>query len=170
MESNKNLVLVGMMASGKSTIGYLLSKKLNLEFVDIDKHIENETGLKITEIFKKKGEKYFREVEEKITINFMKLPNKVVALGGGGFMNERIRRETLSKHISFWLSWNNLTLINRLKANKKRPIVKNSSEKEIKKIIEERSKFYHMSNFKINCEKLHKNEIVKKILKIYNEN
>ena len=64
MESNKNLVLVGMMGSGKSTIGYLLSKKLNIKFVDIDRYIEKEVGLKITDIFHKKGENYFREIVE----------------------------------------------------------------------------------------------------------
>ena len=59
MESNKNLVLVGMMGSGKSTIGYILSKKLNLKFIDIDRHIEEETGLKINDIFNKKRRSLF---------------------------------------------------------------------------------------------------------------
>ena len=77
MESDKNLVLVGMMGSGKSTVGYILSKKLNMKFIDIDKEIEKEVGLKITEIFEKKGENYFREIEEKISLNFLKTKNKI---------------------------------------------------------------------------------------------
>ena len=56
MESNKNLVLLGMMGSGKSKIGYLLSKNLNIEFMDVDEIIEKEEGCKISEIFEKKGE------------------------------------------------------------------------------------------------------------------
>ena len=71
MNLNKNIVLLGMMGSGKSTIGYLLSRNINLNFLDVDKFIEKETGLKIQDIFQKKGEVYFRNLEEKITIKFL---------------------------------------------------------------------------------------------------
>tara|TARA_B100001540_G_scaffold311786_1_gene331784 strand:+ start:615 stop:1163 length:549 start_codon:yes stop_codon:yes gene_type:complete len=169
MESNKNLVLVGMMGSGKSTIGYLLSKKLNIKFVDIDRYIEKEVGLKITDIFHKKGENYFREIEEKISLQIMKINNQIIALGGGGFMNQKIRSGIMANHLSFWLNWSNFTLIKRLKTSKKRPLILNLSEKEVKKIIYERSKIYSKANYKINCEKFSKNEIVKKIINIYNE-
>ena len=69
MNLNKNIVLVGMMGSGKTSIGTLFSKKLNLNFFDIDNHIEKEQGMKISKIFEEKGEKFFRELEEKITLN-----------------------------------------------------------------------------------------------------
>ena len=59
MKSKKNLVLVGMMASGKSTIGYLISKRLNINFIDIDKVIEKKMKMKIFDIFKKKRRKFF---------------------------------------------------------------------------------------------------------------
>ena len=72
MNLNKNIVLVGMMGSGKSTIGYILSKSTNLNFIDVDNFIEKKTGLKIVDIFKKKGEVYFRNLEEKITLNLLK--------------------------------------------------------------------------------------------------
>ena len=68
MNSNKNLVLIGMMGSGKSIIGSLLSENLNLEFNDVDKIIEKEAGFKVSEIFKKEGENYFRKLEEKVTL------------------------------------------------------------------------------------------------------
>ena len=68
------------------------------------------------------------------------------------------------------MNWDNTTLINRIKSSKKRPIAFNSSENEIKKLISDRSKIYSMSNYKINCEKFSKNEIVKKILDIYEKN
>ena len=170
MKSKKNLILVGMMGSGKSTIGYLLSKKLNLRFIDIDKYIEKETGLKINDIFEKKGEDFFREIEEKISLQFLSLNNSVIALGGGGFINESIRKEVLENNISFWLNWKNITLVKRLRLSKKRPLLINLSEKDINKIILQRSKIYSMANHKINCEKISKNEIIKKIVNIYNEN
>ena len=170
MKSDKNLILLGMMGSGKSTIGRLLSKSLNLEFYDVDQIIEKEANLKISEIFKKKGEFFFRQVEKKKILQLLKYKNKVISLGGGAFLNNIIRQDILSNHISYWLKWNNLTLINRINNSKKRPIAYNSNDAEIKKIILERSKIYSMANFKINCEKLSKNEIVKKIKNIYEKN
>ena len=170
MESNKNLVLLGMMGSGKSTIGYLLSKNLNIKFNDVDEIIEREEGCKISKIFEKKGEIYFRKIEERISLKLLRSNKKIISLGGGGFINDNVRNEVLSNHISFWLDWNNSTLINRIKSSKKRPIAFNSTENQIKKLIYERSKMYSMANFKINCEKFSKNEIVKKILDIYEKN
>mgnify|MGYP001330681881 FL=1 len=170
MKSNNNLVLLGMMGSGKSTIGHLLSKNLNIELNDVDEIIEKEEGCKISEIFEKKGEICFRKIEEKITLKLLGSNKKIISLGGGGFINDNIRNEVLSNHISFWLDWNNSTLINRIKRSKKRPITFNLTENQIKKIISERSKMYSMANFKINCEKFSKDEIVKKIKDIYEKN
>ena len=61
MKSKENLIFLGMMGSGKSSIGSIIAKKLNLEFIDIDKEIENELGNSINNIFKKNGEEYFRK-------------------------------------------------------------------------------------------------------------
>ena len=170
MKLKKNLVLLGMMGSGKSTIGYLLSKNLNLEFCDIDSIIEKQDGRKIAEIFNTEGEDFFRKLEEKVSIKILKLKNKVISLGGGAFLNENIRKEVLSNNVSFWLNWKSNTLINRIKRNNKRPIINNSNENEIKKLISKRLKIYSMADFKINCEKFTKNEITRKILDIYEKN
>ena len=167
---NKNIVLIGMMGSGKSTIGYLLSKTIDAKFEDIDKIIEIETGYKISDIFKKKGEIYFRNLEEKITLKILKNSKNVVALGGGGFLNKNIRNEILNNHFSAWLYWNDLTIIERILKSKKRPIAFNSNEEDLKKLIAERSNIYSKANFKINCEKLTKNMIVKKIAELYEKN
>jgi shikimate kinase len=170
MNLNKNIVLLGMMGSGKSTIGYLLSRNINLNFLDVDKFIEKETGLKIQDIFQKKGEVYFRNLEEKITLKLLKDKGKIISLGGGGFLNKSIRKEILKNHISFWLSWKSSTIIKRILKSKKRPIAFNSSENNLKKLINERSNIYAEANFKINCETLTKNMIVKNIIEIYEKN
>ena len=65
MNSRENLVFLGMMGSGKSSIGSLVSNKLNINFIDIDNEIEKKEGLKISKIFQKKGEEYFRQIEER---------------------------------------------------------------------------------------------------------
>ena len=75
MKSKENLVFLGMMGSGKSSIGALVSKKLNINFIDIDKEIEKKLGMTISEIFQKNGEKYFRKIEETITLNSLKKIN-----------------------------------------------------------------------------------------------
>ena len=170
MNLNKNLVFLGMMGSGKSSIGNLVSKKLDLPFVDIDSVIVKNTGMSISEIFAKKGENYFRNLEEKITLKSLKKIKNVISLGGGGFINTKIRKEILINHFSFWLNWDESILVGRIKSNKKRPIAYKSTNQQIIKIIKNRSKIYSNAQFKINCNKLTKTEIVKKIIRIYELN
>ena len=170
MNSKKNLVFLGMMGSGKSSIGYLVSKKLNIEFIDIDNLIEEETGVSISKIFEKKGEDYFRNLEEKITLKALKQNNEVISLGGGGFISDKIRKEVLTNHFSFWLDLNDSNLLRRIKSSKKRPLVLKLTDQKIKQLIKTRSKICSKAQFKINCNKLTKTEIVKKIIKIYELN
>tara|TARA_B100000686_G_C16187340_1_gene664008 strand:- start:93 stop:605 length:513 start_codon:yes stop_codon:yes gene_type:complete len=170
MRSNKSLILIGMMGSGKSTIGSLISKKLNLEFFDVDRNIEKNEGMKIVHIFKNKGEKHFREVEKNLTIKILNKKNCVISLGGGAFLNDEIRKKILNEHISIWLNWLPSTIINRIKKNSKRPIIKKLNENEIEKLIKYRSLKYSLANFKLECENLTKYEIVTKVIKIYEGN
>ena len=166
MKSKENIVL-GMMGSGKSSIGRLFSKKLKLNFYDIDELIENVEGMKISKIFNKKGENYFREIEQNVTIDILKKKNIVVALGGGSFLNKNIREEIQKKHLSFWLNWNSEILINRIQNSHKRPIAFKASKNELINIIEKRSKIYSKAMYKINCNNLTKNQIINKVLDIY---
>ena len=168
MNSNKNLVFLGMMGSGKSSIGAMVSKKLNIPFIDIDSLIEDHAGMTVSEIFEANGEDYFRNLEEKITIKSLKHRNIVVSLGG--FVNDKIRKDVLTNHFSFWLNWDDLVLIKRIKGSKKRPLASKSTEQEIKAIINKRKKIYSKADFKINCNKLTKSEIVKTIIKTYEFN
>ncbi len=170
MKFKKNLVLLGMMGSGKSTIGRLISKELNQKFIDIDDIIEEETNMKIYEIFLKKGENFFRNLEEKITLKSLNNHNTIISLGGGAFINHKIRKDVLKKHLSFWLNWNNHTLLNRIKKSKKRPITINSTESKLLELIKIRSKIYSKAKFKINCHQFSKAEITKKIIKLYEKN
>ena len=167
MKSRKNLVFLGMMGSGKSSIGSIISKKLKLNFFDIDKVIENDQKMKISKIFEIKGEDFFRQVERKITLNILKNTKGVIALGGGAFLNQDIKKEVLKNHLSFWLNWEVDTLIKRIKDSKKRPLALNSNKNELVEIIEKRSIIYSKALYKINCDNLSKHQIAKKIIKIY---
>ena len=170
MKSGKNIVFLGMMGSGKTSIGFLISKKLKLEFFDIDNHIENYLGMKISKIFKNKGEKFFREYEEKITLNILKKKKIVIALGGGAFLNKNIRNEILKNHFSFWLKLEDSMLIKRIKNSAKRPLAYNISDIDLKNMIKERSKIYSKALYKIDCNNLNKTEIINKIINIYETN
>jgi shikimate kinase len=144
------------MGSGKSSIGHLVSKKLKLKFIDIDNLIEKETGMSISNIFEKKGESYFRDIEERVAFKALKNTNHVISLGGGGFINDKIRKDVLTNHLPFWLSWEYSTLLKRIKDSKKRPLAFKSTDIEIKQLIKKRSKIYSKAQYKINCNNLQK--------------
>tara|TARA_B100001741_G_C16136750_1_gene407083 strand:+ start:9 stop:524 length:516 start_codon:yes stop_codon:yes gene_type:complete len=167
----KNIVLIGMMAAGKTTIGSKLAKKLNYNFFDVDFEIEKLENDKIINIFENKGESYFRKVEERLSLNFVEKNNCVISLGGGAFINENIRKKIQKNSHSFWLNWKIRTILDRISKNKNRPIALNLSNKDLADLYKKRVKFYKLSDFRVNCEKKNKNEIIKIILKILkNEN
>ena len=165
MKLNKNLILIGMMASGKSTIGRLLAKKLNLKFFDTDFIIEKKAKMKISELFKKKGELYFRNLERKIVLNLLNKNNSVISLGGGAF-NESVRKIAQKDNTTIWLNWSSKTLINRIKKNNKRPVASNLSNNQLKDLLINRSKIYSKANYKIDCENMEKTEIVNTIIQL----
>ncbi len=161
-----------MMGSGKSTIGALLSKKMNMKFVDLDNKIESIEKQTISEIFKLKGEKYFREIETKTILSLLNSKDKelVLSLGGGSFLNEKNRKSIKNNSLSVWLNWKPSTIIKRIKKSSKRPLVQGLNDQEIEKMTLDRNKHYAKSNFKIDCDDHKKNEIVDKIVSILKEN
>ena len=135
----KKIVLIGMMGSGKTTVGKVLSKTLKLNFIDTDILIEKKCGLKITKIFDKYGEKYFRRKEEEIVLDTLLNDKKpcVVALGGGAFLNKKLQKVVLQKTISVWLDTNIELIYKRCKKSNKRPLLDESNDKKLKKIIKD---------------------------------
>jgi len=164
----KNLVLLGMMAVGKTTLGKIVAKKQKLRFIDIDKSIEKKNSMTIVEIFKKKGEIFFRMEEEKEVLKSLEKNNCVIALGGGAFMNKILRENILKNAISIWLNVDIKILYKRVKWNKKRPLLKEeNNQKKLAELYAEREGIYKLANHKITCEKLSKKSIVKKVIALY---
>jgi len=164
----KNLVLLGMMGVGKSTLGKIVAKKQGLEFIDTDDRIEKKCSMKVAEIFKKKGEKFFRLEEEKEVLKSLKKSNCVIALGGGGFMNRTVRSNILKNAVSVWLDSNLEIISKRTKWNKKRPLLdKQNNQKKINKLYAERENIYKLANHRINCDNLNKENIANKIIFFY---
>ncbi len=164
----KNLTLTGMMGVGKSTVGKILAKKLNYNFVDVDKLIQVKEGLSINLIFKNKSENYFRKIESELTLLELKKEKAVISLGGGAFINNAIRKSVKKLSMSFWLDVSVEELTKRLKKNKQRPLLfeKNINE-TIKKIYFERKKIYNEADHRIRCNSLRSEEIADKILNLY---
>tara|TARA_B110000438_G_scaffold241109_1_gene240099 strand:+ start:276 stop:785 length:510 start_codon:yes stop_codon:yes gene_type:complete len=164
----KNLVLLGMMGVGKTTAGKNVAKKQSLEFIDTDLFIEKKCSMKISEIFKKKGEKFFRNEEEKEVLKLIKKKNCVIALGGGAFINDSIRINVLKNSISIWLDINLQTLTKRIKWNKKRPLLDYKNNKKIiNQLYSKRKNIYKLANYRIDCNNLDKNSIADKIINLY---
>jgi len=164
----KNLVLLGMMAVGKTTLGKIVAKKQELKFIDIDASIEKKNSMTIKEIFKKKGEKFFRMEEEKEVLKSLEKNNCVIALGGGAFMNKTLRENILKNSISIWLNVDIKTLSKRVKWNQKRPLLKDeNNQKKKTKLYAERKNIYKLANHQIACDKLSKKNIAEKIIALY---
>ena len=164
----KNLILLGMMAVGKTTLGKIVAKSLRLEFIDTDSNIEEKNSMKISEIFKKKGEKFFRNQEEKEVLKSIEKKNCVIALGGGAFINKAIRENILKNSISIWLDIDIKTLSKRTEWSHKRPLVnKENRLKKLKELYSQRRNIYKLADHKIICNKLSKENIKKKIIEIY---
>jgi len=168
MKIKKKIVLIGMMGSGKSTIGALLSKKMNMNFIDLDTKIETIEKQTVSQIFKLKGEKYFRAIEVETVLSLLNSKEKdlVLSLGGGSFLDEKIRKYVKNFSSSFWLNWRPSTIIKRIRKSSKRPLIQGLNDQKIKKMILDRNRYYAKSDFKIDCDNHKKNEIVDKIVSI----
>lgn len=154
------ITLIGMMGSGKSTVGQLLSSELGLNFYDTDRLVERETGQEINEIFVSTGEDYFRQVEEQIIAKLYDSLNDegaVVAVGGGAVISSQNRARILRAGPVFWLYVSPEKLAYRLLANKDRPLIANLNRDEEKlrtylaRLLEERADYYKIG-VKINAE------------------
>ncbi len=159
----KNIYLVGFMGSGKSTVGKILAEKLNMNFVDIDKLIEEKEGMKIKDIFEQKGESYFRELERKQIKAVVKQEGLVVSTGGGLGANLDNMNFMKKNGDVVWLDVSLNIVLNRLKNDQDRPLLKQPTEK-IKQLFEERKNVYRLANIRINADKKTPSQIVEEIL------
>lgn len=167
---NKIIVLTGMMGCGKTTVGKMVAKNLNIPFYDLDIKIENEVQEEISNIFKKYGEDFFRkkesEVLEKIIQNNYGF---VLSLGGGAFVSKH-NRDLLNKPniITIWLNTSINALIERLRTSKKRPLLQGGDlEKKLTDLLEQRNVFYSKANYKIDNSEISKKQVAEKIVEIY---
>ena len=138
------IILVGMMGAGKTTIGKLLSNKLGFDFIDLDKIIEEKSGVKINTIFEIEGEVGFRERELQVLSDSIERDQVIISTGGGIVTNEKSRAHLIKNNaLIIYLKANLQTLFNRLKNDNSRPILNvDNKEQVIGKILEQREPLY----------------------------
>lgn len=121
---DKSVVLVGLMGVGKSTVGRRLAKRLGLGFVDSDSEIELAAGHSIVEIFERFGEASFRDGERRVIARLIDGPPKVIATGGGAFMDDQTRALIMERCIAVWLDADVKLLAERVSRRDSRPLLK----------------------------------------------
>jgi shikimate kinase len=124
ISSGKSIVLVGLMGAGKSTIGRRLAKRLNIGFVDSDVEIERAADHTIPEIFDRFGEPSFRDGERRVIARLIEGAPKVIATGGGAFMNAATRALILERCLAIWLDADIETLAERVSRRDSRPLLR----------------------------------------------
>ena len=128
---DRPVVLVGLMGVGKSTVGRRLALRLGLPFVDADAEIEAASGLRIAEIFDRYGEAYFRDGERRVIARLLDGPVRVLATGGGAFVDPATRALILARATAVWLDADVPTLVERVRRRDTRPLLRNREAAEV---------------------------------------
>ena len=163
-----NIILIGPMGAGKTTIGRQLSKKLSMQFFDSDYEIEQRTGADIPWIFEIEGEEGFRKRESQVIEELIKMENIVLSTGGGVILKQENRDVLSDNGLVIYLKSTPEKLFKRTAGDKRRPLLQgNDRLAQIKKILQEREPFYQsLADEIINTDKLTVRQIVNEIVKI----
>ncbi|MBT6843886.1 MAG: 3-dehydroquinate synthase [Candidatus Melainabacteria bacterium] len=168
LNAKGNITLTGLMGSGKSTIGRHLAYVLNKDFIDTDEEIENREGKSINEIFKDKGEKHFRKLEQELIKEVCQLSNIVMSLGGGAIIDEENRKLIKRNSSLVTLIADPQELYDRVKRRKNRPLLKGGDQLEtLHKLWEERKPAYMDSHLQIKTGDKSINLIAREIMKFF---
>lgn len=171
-EIKQHVVLVGLMAVGKSSIGKRMAKILDVPFIDIDHAIEQKEGMPITQIFEKHGEAYFRQCERDMLSEVLDrdVPH-VIASGGGLFVDEQNRDLVKQKAVSVWISVDIDILVERCSRKNTRPLLLTGDPKEILVgLKEKRYPFYQMADIHVHGDNSPVTQLVSRIVKLVKEN
>lgn len=149
---DRPIVLVGLMGAGKTTVGRRLADYLGLDFTDSDAHIEAAADLTIAEIFELYGEAKFREVEHRVIARLLGEGPRVIATGGGAFMNGETRRLIAERATSIWLKADLAILVERTARRTTRPLLNQGDPEEIlSRLIQERHPIYAHADITIDA-------------------
>lgn len=162
----RKITLIGMMGSGKTTIGKILSEKTGFSAIDIDNLIEQQEKSCISEIFNTKGEQYFRIVEANAIKELAQTTSsQILSLGGGAFENEQTRELLLKNFTVIYLETTPEEIFRRIQKTNNRPLLKNNMTIEkISEIIAKRKNNYNLAHHKILTDGKTPSKIAEEIL------
>lgn len=129
--TGRPIVLVGLMGVGKSTVGRRLAQRMKLDFVDADHEIEHAAGMTIAEIFERFGEAHFRDGERRVIARLIDGTPKIIATGGGAFMQEETRTLILDQSLAIWLDASPDILAERVRRRDTRPLLRGKDPREV---------------------------------------
>lgn len=159
------IVLIGFMGAGKTTIGELLSRKMDLPFIDLDKTIVEKENLSIPEIFEKYGATYFRKLEHDVLKTYIN-KNMIIATGGGIIENPNNMEILQKNNLNIWVDTNIDTVYNRIVGDTNRPNAQNKSFEEIKKLYNSRiSRYNEIAYIKVYNE----HDVILSVQEIHNQ-
>ncbi|RAI37667.1 shikimate kinase [Rhodoplanes roseus] len=161
----RSLVLIGMMGAGKSSIGRRLASRMGLPFVDADTEIELAAGMSIPDIFEAHGEDYFRAGEARVISRLLAEGPRVVATGGGAFMNSGTRALIGARGLSVWLNAELDVLLRRIRRRSDRPLMQTPDpEATLAKLIDERYPVYAAADLTVQSREVPHDVIVEEIV------
>ncbi|MBB6631268.1 shikimate kinase [Clostridium algidicarnis] len=159
------LIFIGMPGAGKTTIGEAVSKEKEWRFIDTDKYIESREGSSISNIFKEKGELYFRDLEKNILKDFEDKSNMVISTGGGLPIYNNNMEKLNSLGLTIFLDTPIDELVERIKKDNKRPLIsQNHIKVELETLLKDRTQIYKKATIIIDCESKNKYDIINEVI------
>ncbi len=137
-----NIVLIGFMCAGKTTVGNLVARAMGRRFLDTDAVIESEAGLSVREIFDREGETGFRRMEREVVARITGCKGLVIALGGGAVLDENNSRDARRDGVVYYLHVSPPEFARRVSPDRARPLLEGRSEQEVEKMLCEREPVY----------------------------
>ena len=161
----KPVVLVGLMGSGKSTIGRRLAQALDIDFVDSDTEIEEASRMSISDLFDVYGEPEFRALEQRVVTRLLEGGTQIISTGGGAFINQEIRDAIQAGSVSVWLDADLDILVERVGRRDTRPLLKNGDPEEtMAKLLADRNPIYEEAHLRVKSRDERKEIIVGEVI------
>lgn len=163
-ETARGAVLVGFMGAGKSSVGRELARRLKTEFIDVDDRIEAAAGRTIGEIFRRDGEQAFREKEREAILDAVSVPGRVIATGGGAFLDATNRRLLKTYAPVIFLEVSPATALERLAEDTSRPLLQGEDrEKAVTDLMKKRLPAYREADFRVSTESVPAEQVAEKV-------